>query len=75
MRLPWGRRAERDGQLADARQAVAEAKQGARAVEEREPQVRQVVDNLREIRQSNHFSERLAAVLREYPRGHHAPHS
>ena len=42
---------------------------------ERDPEVRRVAMELRRLRESNHFSERLAAMLHDEPRGHHAPNA
>lgn len=74
MRLPWHRTRVPPQAIEDAEAAVAAADEHLALVKEREPEVRAVVDRLRELRQSNHFSERLAEMLAEQPRGGHRAH-
>jgi len=74
MRLPWRRTRLPEHAVEEAAAARAAAGEHLAQARERDPEVRRVARELREIREANHFSERLAAMLRESRAGH-APHA
>lgn len=75
MRLPWRKARVSEHAVEEATAAKAAAGEHLAQARDRDPEVKRIARGLREIRESNHFSERLAAMLRDEPRGHHAPHA
>lgn len=70
MRLPWKREPSRppaadESGLAQAAAAQRDALAGLQQARHRSPEVRAVVDRLRELRESNHFAERVQQALRD----------
>lgn len=47
----------------DSKKALEEAKQSLRAVRSRAPEVREVATALKEIRERNHFADKLIAIM------------
>jgi hypothetical protein len=74
MRLPWRKARVPARDVEEATAARTAAGEHLALARERETEVRRVAGTLRELRESNHFSERLAAMLRESGHGH-APHA
>lgn len=75
MRLPWRKRrqqetacGERPGMDA-ALAAVHDARAAVGAAKSRGPQVAEVVDRLRSLKQENHISDRFEQAVREGYRG------
>lgn len=75
MRLSWRKTRITEAAFEEGRAAARAGSEHLAQAREREHDVRQVAARLKEIRQSNHFSERIAAMLREEPGGRHAPHA
>ena len=75
MRLPWHKAARVEpGRLAEAKAEAQAAQTRLDQTKERGVEVRRVAASLRDLRQANHFSESLAAMLAREGRGH-APNS
>jgi len=73
MRLPWHKARVAPERLEEARAEAAAAQERLDQTRARGPEVRRLAASLRELRQENHFSERLAAMLTQEGKGH-APH-
>ena len=77
MRLPWRKARARPAPAADERRpgmdaalaAVHDAKAAVGAAKSRAPQVAEVVDRLRSLRQENHISDRFDQAVRDGYRG------
>lgn len=74
MRLPWRKTRLPQHETADALAAKAAAAEHLAQAHARDPEVRRVARQLRELRESNHFSERLREMLRTEGQGH-VPHA
>ena len=70
MRLPWHRSRIAPGRLEEAEAEAAAAQERLERARARDPEVRRIMRELRELRQHNHFSESLAAMLRQEGDGH-----
>lgn len=64
MRWPWTRRQKPD--LVEAKAALAESQRKLDAAHAAQPEVAQLVRQLRQIRERNNFAAMITAALREH---------
>lgn len=80
MRLPWRKTRQQEAPVEeprpgmdDALQALRRSRAAADAARSRGPQVAELVERLRSLREENHISDRFRQAVREgYGEGHHA---